>query len=247
MRFYCPDLRSNATLRLPPDEATHAARVMRVKAGDVCELFDGGGGFAAATVVEAGKRDVSVAAGEVRQDAKTLAGHLEVAIGLPRGDRQRSVIERATELGVHRLVPLDCEFGVAEATPAAIARGLRTTVESCKQSGRNSLLEFGEPAAASEYFTTEFDRSSTLRLLCHPRVPEAVSMSRRYLRELTGGRPIDRIALAIGPEGGFSEAEVSAALASDWTPLDLGIRILRVETALAAAVTFAGLLLESSS
>ena len=243
MRFYCPDLKPHATLGLPPDEATHAARVMRVKAGDACELFDGRGRYAAAVITEAGQRDVAVTTGDVIDDPRTLPGRLEVAIGLPKGDRQRSVVERATELGVHRLVPLDCEFGVAEATPAAMARGLRTTIESCKQSGRNQLLEFAKPVDAVAYFASASPDEPVIRLLCHPRIPHAVPVSRSSIESLCGQACVHRVVLAIGPEGGFSDAEVAAGLATGWLPLDLGTRILRVETALAAAVTFAGLLL----
>ncbi len=293
---------------MPPDEATHAIKVMRLRIGDSVELFDGLGASASATIVHIEKNRCVVCIDCYSAMQSITRVGLIVGVGLPKGDRQRSVIERATELGVDELVPLECEFGVAVATDNAIERARRTVIESCKQSGRNHLMVIGEPQRADDWFGLESKIGSqyVLRLICHPNVKDSLSFAELVKRELSmsmqlaknpspptplpengargekdpiaslcvdgdelGARgesfrgatrpgnqsrdasnradatPIS-VQLAIGPEGGFSDRELAIAIENSWQVLDLGPLVLRVETALTAAITIAKLISELS-
>jgi 16S rRNA (uracil1498-N3)-methyltransferase len=238
MRVYCPDLPTGGDVALSSEEAEHAVRVFRMKVGDRCELFDGRGNWAIAIFNTAQKRTATVRIQEYHQSCTKKDSELIVGIGLPRGDRQRNVIERATELDVDTIVPLNCEFSVAVATDNSVERARRTVIESCKQSGRNRLMDISMPLTYSEWIST--DETSTLRLICHPRLEESVGIrDLSKLREQFKGNNLGSVVLAVGPEGGFSDDEVQLAIKNDWIPLDLGPLILRVETALCVAVTIA--------
>jgi len=147
-----------------------------------------------------------------------------LAVALPKGDRQRWLVEKATELGAARLVPVVCERGVAQPNEKAQGRLRRTVVEASKQCGRNRLMEIAEPVD----WATLIDSTAGIptRLIAHP---GAATGTPNLLPEA------DAI-VAIGPEGGFTPAEVDAALAAGWQTIDLGRRILRVETAALAVL-----------
>ncbi len=246
MRIYHHPLNVGDTLELASQEAKHATKVMRLKVGDCCEVFDGQGQVAVARLEEIEKSSAWVVIESVQMSPKELPGSLTLAIGLPKGERQRSVVERATELGVHLLVPLGCEFGVAEATENAIARAERTVQESCKQCQRNRFMQFAPRSTCKDWFTRAVG-DETIRLLAHPGIADALKLNfagaETIRRKYSASPPAFEV--AIGPEGGFSGSEVNCALENGWLPLDLGPRILRVETALAAAVSFVSLFLSN--
>jgi 16S rRNA (uracil1498-N3)-methyltransferase len=153
---------------------------------------------------------------------------LTLAVALPRGDRQKWLVEKATELGVTRLVPLAAERGVAVANDATLDRLRRQVIEASKQCGRNRLLEIAPPVAATTYFQAGF--TAAVRLLADP---QGEPIARAASRENT--------IFAIGPEGGFTESELDAARQSGWQLITLGVRILRVETAAIALAAWATL------
>ena len=160
------------------------------------------------------------------------AVRLTIAVALPKGERQKWLVEKLTELGVARLVPLMTQRGVAEATDAARGRLVRGVIEACKQCGRNTLMEIGEPATLGQLGTQS---SQATRLIAHP--------GGRPLAAALGPEAADVVA-AIGPEGGFTAEEIDTAESVGFTAASLGPTILRVETAAitlaAAAILFDG-------
>jgi 16S rRNA (uracil1498-N3)-methyltransferase len=153
---------------------------------------------------------------------------------LPKGDRQKWLVEKAVELGVMRIVPLRTQRGVAQPVEQALARLRRAVIEASKQCGRNRLLQIDEPESWPDF--VENTAAAPCRILAQPQgfhkgsqlpIPEELPT---------------RILLAIGPEGGFSGEEAAMAVAAGWHTVDLGSRILRVETAallLTAMITVA--------
>jgi RsmE family RNA methyltransferase len=145
---------------------------------------------------------------------------LTLAVALPKGDRQKWLVEKLTELGCARLVPLVTTRGVAEATPAAIERLGRAAIEACKQCGRTMLLEIAPPA--------------TLAAVLAARDPGALALvadpAGEALGPLLAGHAGAVLAL-VGPEGGFTAEELAAAEAAGWRRVSLAPHILRVETA----------------
>jgi 16S rRNA (uracil1498-N3)-methyltransferase len=217
----------SATLAGP--EAHHLIHVMRAKPGDRITVFDGSGREWTAEIDRLTRSEAALSILAVREINRELPFELTLAVALPKGDRQKWLVEKATELGVTRLVPLRTARGVAQPVEQALARLRRTVVEASKQCGRNRLMEITEPADWDRFI--EQTRATPLRLLAHP-AAELPSPGALTLREALAGRTVsDGVLAAIGPEGGFTDAEAELALRAGWTAVDLGPRILRVETA----------------
>ncbi|MEX0587021.1 MAG: 16S rRNA (uracil(1498)-N(3))-methyltransferase, partial [Pirellulales bacterium] len=206
------------TLRGP--EAHHLAHVLRAKPGDEVELFDGLGAEFSARIERVGRTEVQLAIVESRPVERELDFELTLAVALPKGDRQRWLVEKATELGVARLVPLVTQRSVAQPAAGAIERLRRTVIEASKQCGRNRLMEVNDLLAWHDWLASA--PADACRLVGHPGGLGAITASAAGARQVFA---------SIGPEGGFTEEESAAAERAGWTLVDLGPRILRVETA----------------
>ena len=215
---------------LAGDEARHLAAVMRVQIGDEVVLFDGSGVEFTARVTATRKQAVELAIFERREISRELPFSLTLAVALPKGERQKWLVEKATELGVTRLTPLVTERGVAQPVESALDRLRRSVIEASKQCGRNRLLEIAPPAIAAELFAAA--PQSIGRLIADPTGQSLAQVEIQTNND---------ICAAIGPEGGFSPAELAAATTLGWRPVSLGSRILRVETAAVAIAAWAGL------
>ena len=227
-RFFLSQTPTEDTARLEGDEARHLARVMRAKTGDTVELFDGQGTSWTATVKAIQRNHVSLRLDQKQSETISNKPIITLAVALPKGDRQKWLIEKITELGTDSLVPLTTTRSVAEPTAAAISRLQRGVIESCKQSGRNRLLEITQPQSLHNLLTTS---SASLRILA---CPDGTPMQSILLK------PIDNILIAIGPEGGFTDDEIRTANASGFAQMSLCQNILRIETAAIAAAVIAG-------
>lgn len=218
---------------LTGDEARHLARVMRASVGDRVELFDGQGHAWRAEIRTVGRGKVELEllrdgrCDEDEADQTPTATRdtptLTIAAALPKGDRQKWMVEKLTELGTARLVPLATARSVAEATPSALARLQRQVIEACKQCRRNRLLEITEPLSLHEACRSR--DADTLGLLADPEGQPAST--------LLASQPKSILAL-VGPEGGFTDDERQLALDAGFTLIRLGPHILRVETAAVA-------------
>lgn len=231
-RFFLETPPADDRATLTGDEARHLTRVMRAAVGDSLELFDGRGGAWQAEVMRLGRQEVELvilAESPAAEPHTPTATTLTIAAALPKGDRQKWMVEKLTELGAARLVPLSTARSVAEATPSALTRLRRQVIEACKQCRRNTLLEIAEPQSLAE--ACDSRGPGTLGLLTDP----AGQPAGRLLTP-----PPTSILALIGPEGGFTPNERQLALDSGFTAIRLGPHILRVETAaiaLAAAVS----------
>lgn len=213
---------------LAGDEARHLARVMRCTVGDEVVVFDGSGTSWRARVASIGRDEVGLDLGESMTAPRPTRVPLTLAVALPKGERQKWLVEKLTELGVERLVPLATTRGVAEATPAAVERLSRGVIEACKQCGRDALMQIGGPKGVAEVVG---DAGSGRVLLVADR----------------DGVPLEEIATAgnlvvalVGPEGGFTAEELATVEAAGGRRVSLGPHVLRVETAaIALAARFA--------
>jgi 16S rRNA (uracil1498-N3)-methyltransferase len=238
-RFFHPTPITSQRVTLDGAEAHHLLHVGRATVGQTLTLFGGGGCEFAAVVEKLGRSTVDLWVVERIEANRELSFELVVGVALPKGDRQKWLVEKLTELGVTRLVPLDTERGVAQPTAGALERLGRSVIEASKQCGRNRLMQIAEPQAWGAWITSESsgwlgssdsEPPVIRRLLAHP--------NGTRFSELDFASPL-ATHLAIGPEGGFTDAEVAAATAAGWQAVALGPRILRVETAavaLAAAI-----------
>ena len=210
-------------------EAHHLVHVMRAAPGMRVVLFDGRGAEFPAAVERVGRSEVELAILGREAIDRELPFDLTLGVALPKGDRQKWLIEKAVELGVTRIVPLRTERGVAQPVEQAIGRLQRAVIEASKQCGRNRLMLVEEPQSWPDFVAQA--AAASCRLMAHPQgESEQAESEERLGLPAPNARP-DRVLLAIGPEGGFAAEEVARAVAAGWRTVDLGPRILRVETA----------------
>lgn len=220
-RFYTPDALAPGDYTLTGPEAHHLAAVRRFAPGDAVVLFNGDGHDYPTQVVSVGKRSAVLNVLAPRAVDRELSFPLVVASALPKGDRADFLIEKLTELGVTRFVPLLTARAVVQPKPAVVEKFARAVIEASKQCGRNRLMHIDPPQKWPDFLKRP-DLPPT-RIVLHTG-PGLGRMS------VTGGT-----AIAIGPEGGFAPDEVEAALTAGWAAASLGPRVLRVETAALAA------------
>ncbi len=219
-RFYCPDPPREGRYQLPAEEARHLARVCRHVPGDHVEIFDGRGFATSALIVETGKDSAVLVAQGPPLEELTSPCSLTLATAIPKGDRFDWLVEKATELGIDRLIPLVTEHSVVDPRDSKLERLRRTIIEASKQSSRNRLMVLDSPLSWVDLVRSA---RQTVRLLARPG-----GLSHGRWPRFEGQR--DAI-LAVGPEGGFSPGEEDLALAAGWHPIRLSRYILRVETA----------------
>ncbi len=207
-------------VRLGDDEAHHIVRVLRLRAGEPLAVFDGEGREWEGTIVEAQGGTVRVRLGEELRDTVEAPLPLTLVQGLSRPDRVEWVVEKATEVGVHAIVLASCARSDGPPpSPARLQRWHRIVLEAAKQSGRRRLPALPEPRPLGEA-TSGLQGT---RIVLHPGgVPLAAILE---------APPPSSVALAVGPEGGFEDAEVEALRAAGWEAASLGPRVLRTETA----------------
>jgi 16S rRNA (uracil1498-N3)-methyltransferase len=243
-RFYSESPVNSDRVILSGQEAHHLAHVMRAKVGDRVTLFDGSGFEFDAQVEKISRSSIDLHVIERRDVNRELSFELTIGVALPKGDRQKWLVEKLTELGVTRLVPLVTERGVAQPTAAALDRLQRAVIEAAKQCGRNRLLQIETPHDWSAWMAaTESSRLPgplNVQKTARPSIRNPQSAIRNQLLVAhPGGQSMTSINLtvatpircAVGPEGGLTEAEIMAAKNAGWQLVDLGPRILRVETA----------------
>jgi 16S rRNA (uracil1498-N3)-methyltransferase len=227
-RYFAEHPITGSHAELVEAEAQHLSRVMRAKAGDDVIVFDGSGAEFAAKVSGIPKGAVTLEIFERREISREPRIELTVAVALPKGERQKWLVEKLTELGAARLVPLLTERGVAQPVDAALARLRRGVIEASKQCGRNRLMEIAPPREALEYFA---EHALDTKFVAEPGSEQLGVLPQE----------VTQLAVAIGPEGGFTSAELKAASENKWRPVSLGRSILRIETAAIAIAAWSGL------
>jgi 16S rRNA (uracil1498-N3)-methyltransferase len=212
---------------------------MRAAHGLRAVLFDGSGAEFPAMVERVGRNAAELTILAREEVDRELPFELTLGVAIPKGDRQKWLVEKVVELGVTRLAPLRTERGVAQPVEQAIARLRRTVIEASKQCGRNRLMAIDEPRSWLDYL--ELSPATPCRWLAQPK-----GFHKGIPLPTSDALP-EPCWLAVGSEGGFSPGEVSLAVAAGWHTVDLGPRILRVETAaLALTSLVTGLALRGS-
>jgi len=223
-------------------EAHHLSRVMRAAPGTEVVLFDDGGAEFMAIVEAVRRGEIELSVTERIEADRELSREVVLAVALPKGERQRWLVEKLVELGCRRLVLLSTERGVARPSSSSVERLARTVIEAAKQCGRNRLMEIAGPLEWADYVAASDANDG--RFVAHPAsAGGAAAVSTSELANHPRFAGLDPVHLAIGPEGGFTLDEINTATGAGWELVDFGPRILRVETAavhlasLAAACT----------
>jgi 16S rRNA (uracil1498-N3)-methyltransferase len=229
-RFFAPPSSIfTSRIVLDVEESHHLARVLRLLPGTMVFAFDGNGGEYECEVARVSKDAAEL--NVLARLSNEIESPLQLTLGqaLIKGDKFDWVVQKATELGVTRLVPLvteHSEFRKAESRDARLQRWRKIALEATKQCGRRRLMEVGEVQTLPHFCEAE---TNGLRLL----------FSERGGQRLTNTPRADSMTITIGPEGGWSESELKFSEALGFLPIHLGNRILRTETAAVAAVTLA--------
>lgn len=231
-RFFAPPSAiRDGTARLPPDELHHLRDVLRLAPGTPVEVFDGAG--SSYTGIVQGEGAATFVGALVAAPVRAEAGlEMTVALALIRPERFEWALEKLTELGVRAIVPVRAERSEVRLPESRIdarrERWERIVRNAAKQSRRTRIPDIGRPCTVAEL------------------VAESAAETDRVILAESGGGPwpaADRLparsALAVGPEGGWTAAELQAAVAGGWRPVTLGARILRTETAAVAALAIA--------
>jgi len=235
-RFFVDSPITGDHVSLSGSEAHHLAHVMRAEVGTEVMLFDGSGAEFRARVTRTGREKVELTVLARSEVDRELPLDVTLGIALPKGNRQRWFVEKAVELGVSRLVPLRTVHGVAQPVQQTLARLGRSVIEASKQCGRNRLMQIAQPTGLSDYLGAAPQRAC--KLIAHP---GGVPLQSVRIHPEGHEGAITPIHLAVGPEGGFADEEVVAAVRRSWCKVDLGPRILRVETAAVALAAYVGL------
>ena len=233
-RLYVADkLAPGAELRLGEEAGRYLGRVLRLRAGDSVNLFNGDDGEWSATISAFRRDRVTVAVHEFVENAAEPSLHIHLVQGVSRGERMDFVVQKATELGISRITPVLTDHGVVKLdSKRAGKRQLhwqRVAESACEQSGRISPPRVDEPMPLNDWLGTPRDGSST-DLVLSPVAGQPLTSI---------GKPDDGLCLLIGPEGGFSEREYDDAGLAGFEAVTLGPRILRTETAAVAAIAIA--------
>ena len=227
--YVAVSLMPGTEIALPEDVAGHLVRVLRLQPGDACVLFNGDGHDYDARLVAAGKREARaeiLAARPVKNESPLRISLLQ---GIARGEKMDWILQKATELGVARIVPVDSERSEVKLDAARAEKRLahwrEVVVAACEQSGRAVVPEVLPPQPLG--------RGAALRegrgFLLDP-------VATHTLASLQGNPP-GACMLAIGPEGGWSPRDHEQLQAAGYEGLRLGPRVLRTETAGIAAIS----------
>lgn len=237
-----PALLDGTELVLGGEDFHYLARVHRLAAGDDVTLFDGAGRQATARVVAVdGRHDaITLRRGDIEASALVRATAFTLIVALLKADKMDLVVQKATELGAARIIPVTTARAIARLdantlrTMSRRSRWQKIAREASRQSGRLDVPEVesvtalttalaASPKDALKLMLWEGARQTTLRSVLPP-----------------ADEPPQQIVIAIGPEGGFTVEEVEAARHAGFTPVGLGPRILRTETAALVVLSILG-------
>ena len=242
-RFFVPNApKVGESFELPKSEAHHAVSVLRVRVGDTAIALDGKGRALRCEVESCGRRQVSLRAGEETVRPRT-GGELILVQAVAKGKAMDLIIQKATELGVARVVPVITERTVARPDSGDYAakrdKWRDIAIEACKQCGAVWLPEVDEPMTLGDALAT---CRPTGRLSLVTALEEGAMEIRAGFEAFRGreGREPDSVSIWVGPEGDFSENEMIDIKAAGAIPVTLGELTLRSETAAICGLSIAG-------
>ena len=236
-RCYLPNADFSApALTIEREEAHHALRVLRMKVGEECEVFDGcGNGVRGRIIATQGGSSLTI--GELQPlPPEPPRAQITLAVALAKGTNTDLIMQKAVELGAARIIPVVSERTIVRLKPdeaeAKAEKWRRTVLEACKQCGVQRLPEVDSPLP----FPALLQRADlpALKLICAI-TPQAQPL--RDVLEPARARGEQAAVVLIGPEGDFSPAEYAAAAEAGFTHVSLGSIILRVETAVFMALS----------
>ena len=234
IRLYVPnECTTGKSLILDREQSHYVARVLRLKPGHSVTVFNGSGGEWDASVSAAAGSAVQLEIGAHRDSETESSLRIHLVQGISRGERMDWVVQKATELGVKRLSPVLTEFGVVRLDKLRAAKRRdhwqKIAVSAAEQSGRTRPPLVDLPMPLKTWFDVATQARDTELILDPAAATSLTSIS----------APVNKACLLVGPEGGFSDAEIEHAATAGFAAVSLGPRILRTETAAVVALAIA--------
>src|SRR5580704_11980926 len=229
-----------SVVELARDTAAHLAKVLRARSGDELVVFNGDGReFTGAIEAVSGLR-VSASIGAARSIDRESPFQLTLVQCVPRGDRMDFIVQKATELGVVRIVPVLSQRSVvrldASQATSKQAHWRSVAVSACEQCGRNRLPSVDTPLPLLSYLGGLAQAvAGERRFVLEPERAQGTERAAAPM-DLASSAAASRMQVAIGPEGGFAPEELEAFDLSAFSRVGLGPRVLRTETAAIAAI-----------
>lgn len=228
--FVEPHQISDKTVRIEGADVNHIKNVLRMKVGDELSVSNGVDGKEyRCGIVSLDEECITCELRFVKEDGVELSSEVYLFQGLPKADKMELIIQKAVELGVHAVVPVSTKRCVVKLddkkAKSKIARWQGISEAAAKQSKRRIVPEIMDVMSFKQALSYVMDFEVKL-------IPYEMAEDMGKTREIISClKPGQRIAIFIGPEGGFEEAEVQAAMENNVDPITLGKRILRTETA----------------
>ena len=221
--FVNENLEINTNINLDSDISQHISRVLRLQTSDVIYLFNDSGLEFSATIESINKNSVLVNITDVSAESYTAPLQINLGQVLSKGEKMDLIIQKATELGVHSITPLYSERSIIkpvhDRANSKLEHWQKIAIAASCQSWRNTVPEIYAAQNLSEWVEANQD---PYKLLLSPH---------HSSQKISNLDMKNTVTILIGPEGGFSEAEVNDAMQHNFMPIALGPRILRTETA----------------
>ena len=244
-RFYCAQaLHTGASMALPATAARHV-QVLRMQPGQSITLFNGEGGEFDAVIAHMGRQDVQVVVGAHQAMEREARHQVHLAVVVPANNRMDWLVEKATELGVHRITPLMSQHSVlrlqGDRADKKIAHWQAVVTSACEQCGRNTLPHIDALQNLSAWLHSDWVAHQQNTNSGQSGIQSAVLSlhpNSQSLGEWSMNRPCNSWLLLTGPEGGLTDEEDALARDKGFAAVNLGARVLRAETAALAALSY---------
>ncbi|MFN0199430.1 MAG: RsmE family RNA methyltransferase [Planctomycetaceae bacterium] len=241
-RFYLPGpwpTSPGDSVELSGPEAHHLLHVLRLVVGADVVLFDGMGVEAGASITNISRSAATLVIRDVRTSWDRAEPPLILCCAVPKGDRFDWLIEKATEVGVTRFVPLLTSRSVVDPRATKLERLRQVIVSAAKQCGRSRLMQLDEPTRYRDSLTRELaDRPGFLADPSGSAVDRVLVEHGSTSEDIASMKNNAGATLFIGPEGGFTPEEIQSAVDHLAKLFSLGSAILRIETAAVVASAF---------
>lgn len=216
--FYAPQIKQTA--ELPEQESRHCVRVLRMRSGESLKITDGKGGLYEAALLDANPQQCTIKILKEISQKKSWNIHIHIAFAPTKSnDRTEWFVEKATEIGVDIMTPLNCRF--SERKSIKLGRLQKVAIAAMKQSQKAFLPKIDEMWEFENFILQPFNGQ---KFIAHCYDTDKTQFSKKYHKN-------ENALILIGPEGDFSEEEVQKAIKNGFQPISLGEERLRTETA----------------